>query len=348
MIDNYNYSKKFDSIREKVNRELENYFKNKIMECDDDEIRNVVEELQEFTLNGGKRIRPVIMILGYNIFKDIDEDIVKASISIEMAQSFLLIHDDIMDESEMRRGKPSFHKYFELKTHNKKLSENIAISAGDLIDTFSHEALLESNFNREDLLKADYEFSRVIEDTGKGQILDIYSSIGENYEEEKLLKLHYLKTARYTIQGPLIIGSYLASNYDYTDSIMSYGKNMGIAFQLYDDILGIFGDENKTGKSSKSDVNEGKKTLLIIKAYNESDANGKKFIEKCIKSGNVNDSDFIKLKNIIRETGSYDYSISKIEEYTKKARDELKRVKGNQDALNMIDYLSNYLINREN
>ncbi len=331
-----------------VNKELKNYFEKKILECDDDEIKDVIEVLQEFTLNGGKRIRPVIMILGYNIFKDVDEEIVKASISIEMAQSFLLIHDDIMDESEMRRGKPSFHKYYELKTHNKKLSENIAISAGDLIDTFSHEALLESNFNREDLLKADYEFSRVIEDTGKGQILDIYSSLNDGYVEEKLLKLHYLKTARYTIEGPLMIGSYLAGNYDYIDYIKSYGKNMGIAFQLYDDILGIFGDESKTGKSSKSDVNEGKKTLLIIRAYNESDENGKKFIEKCIKSGNINDGDFIKLKNIIKETGSYEYSIRKIEEYTKKAKDELKHVKGNQDALNMIDYLSNYLIKREN
>ena len=107
--------------------------------------------------------------------------------------------------------------------------------------------------------------------------------------------------------------------------------------------------------SCKNDLNEYLKIRLNINTPSKNFfvSNKKtKFdtstIEKCIKSGNVNDSDFIKLKNIIRETGSYDYSISKIEEYTKKARDELKRVKGNQDALNMIDYLSNYLINREN
>ena len=139
-------------------------------------------------MNGGKRIRPILMIMGYKLFAGIDEKIVNASISIEMAQSFLLIHDDIMDQSDMRRGKPSFHKAVENSLNREgmaRIAENIAISGGDLIDTFSHEALLRSGFSIENLIDADFEFSKIIEDTGKGQILDIYSALEEVYSEER-------------------------------------------------------------------------------------------------------------------------------------------------------------------
>jgi geranylgeranyl diphosphate synthase type I len=346
--DNSYYIKKFDSLKSAVNNELNTYFEKKLKECSDDEISQVINVLKDFTMNGGKRVRPIIMILGYNIFRDIDDKIIRASTSIELAQSYLLIHDDIMDESDIRRGKPSFHKHFENKIKNRKIAENIAISAGDLIDTFSHEVLLKSGFNEKDLLNADYEFSKVIEDTGKGQLLDLFSTINETYSEEKLLKLHYFKTARYTIEGPMVMGSFLAGNYDYTQNIREFGKNAGIAFQLYDDILGMFGDEAKTGKSIKSDVNEGKKTLLIIKAYENSNDLQRSFIEKCIKSGNVSDDDFNKLKKIIIDTGSYDYSLKKIDEFTKIAKQNLKSIRGSEEPLEMLEFLSNYIIHREN
>ncbi len=342
------YKKRLEILKNSINQELESYFDMKLSECYDSEIKNVIDELKTFTLNGGKRLRPILMIISYNIFNDIDQKIIKAATSIEMAQSFLLIHDDIMDNSDLRRGKPSFHKAMEKNINDRKIAENIAISAGDLVDTFSHEALLKSGFEINNLLKADYEFSKVIEDTGKGQILDIYSSINDNYSEEKLFKLHYLKTARYTIEGPVLMGAYLAGDIKYTENLRKFGSNAGIAFQLYDDVLGIFGDENKTGKSIKSDVNEGKKTLLIIKAYENSDDNDKKFIDNAIKNGNINDDDFNRLKYIIKNTGSYDYSMKKINELTVNAKNELKKINGNNEAIDMINFLLDYMIKREN
>ncbi len=342
------YKKRLERLKNSINNELEEYFDEKLKECNDNEINNVINELKNFTLNGGKRLRPILMITSYNIFKEIDEKIIKASISIEMAQSFLLIHDDIMDNSDLRRGKLSFHKAIEKTVKDKKIAENIAISAGDLVDTFSHEALLKSGFEINNLLKADYEFSKVIEDTGKGQILDIYSSIDNNYSEEKLFKLHYLKTARYTIEGPVLIGAYLSGDNKYINNLKNFGINAGITFQLYDDVLGIFGDENKTGKSIKSDVNEGKKTLLIIKAYENSDNNDRNFIDKAIKNGNINDDDFNKLKNIIKNSGSYDYSMKKINELTLNAKKELKNINGNNEAIDMLNFLLDYIIKRDN
>ncbi len=340
-----------EELRGRINRELESFFARKIYDCEDEKIRNVITELKNFTMNGGKRIRPIMMIIGYGLFNNIDDKIIKASISIELAQSYLLIHDDIMDNSDMRRGMPSFHKSMESKIGKEdgaKIAENIAISAGDLIDTYSHEALLSSGFDLKNLINADSEFSKIIEDTGKGQILDIYSSIDEEYSEKNLLKLHYLKTARYTIQGPMLMGAYLAGNTNYIENIKTFGRCAGIAFQLYDDVLGLFGNEKNTGKPIKGDVNDGKKTLLIIHAYENSDKINREFIDRCLRSGNVSDTDFEKIREIVNETGSYNYSKDKINEYNKSASEELNKINGNPEILNLLNYLLNYLTNREN
>ena len=345
------YKKTLDELKDKINMQLESYFNFKLKECDDMRIKDTITRLRDFTMNGGKRLRPILMIMGYSMFAEPDERIIKASISIEMAQSFLLIHDDIMDQSDIRRGKPSFHRGIEKVLDGndaKRIAENLAISAGDLIDTFSHEALLRSGFGLENLLDADFEFSRIIEDTGKGQILDIYSSIENLYSEERLTKLHFLKTARYTIQGPLLMGAYLSGNKKYIQEIKDFGKYAGISFQLYDDFLGIFGEEEKTGKSIKGDVNEGKKTLLIIKAYENSGKEDRDFIEKCLKNGNIGDSDFNKLRELIKSTGSYEYTQQRISEYNEKARYALSKIGGNKDIAKMLDFLLEYLIKREN
>ncbi|AGO61263.1 polyprenyl synthetase family protein [Ferroplasma acidarmanus] len=346
-----NYKKTLDGLKDKINAQLEAYFNFKLNECDDTRIKDIIIKLRDFTLNGGKRLRPILMIMGYNMFSGQDERIIKASISIELAQSFLLIHDDIMDQSDMRRGKPSFHKAVEGSLDGNdatRIAENLAISAGDLIDTFSHEALLRSGFELENLLDADFEFSRIIEDTGKGQILDIYSSIENLYSEERLTKLHFLKTARYTVQGPLLMGAYLSGNKKYIQEIKDFGKYAGIAFQLYDDMLGIFGVEEKTGKPVKGDVNEGKKTLLIIKAYENSGKEDREFIESCLKCGDVSDSDFNRLRELIKSTGSYDYTKQKIDEYNNIARSALEKIDGDKEVIKMLDFLLEYLIKREN
>lgn len=351
MIDIENYKKQLDDLREKINEKLEDYFKFKLDECDDDTIRDIIIKLREFTMNGGKRVRPILMIMGYGLFSQIDDKIINASISIEMAQSFLLIHDDIMDQSDMRRGKPSFHRAVENSLNHgsvERIAENIAISAGDLIDTFSHEALLRSGFPVNDLLEADFEFSKIIEDTGKGQILDIYSALEDVYSEERLLRLHFLKTARYTIQGPLLMGALLSGNKQYLDEIREFGRNAGIAFQLYDDLLGLFGEEEKTGKSIKSDVNEGKKTLLMIRAFQNSGNDTRKFIDRCLNDGDITDSDFKKLREVVIESGSLDYTKKKIDEYNSNARASLKKIGGSREIIDMLDFLLEYLIKREN
>ncbi len=342
------YETQISSLKEKIEKELRRFFEKKLRNCDDENIKYVINELMKFTMNGGKRLRPIMMITGYSLFNDINDNIIKASISIELAQSYLLIHDDIMDQSDMRRGMPSFHKSVENKLNDPRNSVNIAIVAGDLIDSFAHEALLTSGFDLNNLIAADYEFSRVIEDTGKGQLIDIFSSLDDEFSESRLMKLHYMKTARYTIEGPLVMGAMLAGNKDDIEHLRTYGRNIGIAFQIKDDILGLFGDEIKTGKSIKSDVNEGKKTLLMIKAYERSNSILRDYIKTCLSSGDISDIDFKKLKDIVVSTGSYDYSLNVMDDLISKGKNALKMVNGNEESKSMLEYLSDYILKRQN
>ncbi|MGC8608491.1 MAG: polyprenyl synthetase family protein [Thermoplasmata archaeon] len=340
------------NYRKRIDAEIMNYFNIKYSEVKDDLSKTAIELIREFTINGGKRLRPIFMILGHNLFANEDESIFRASISIELAQSYLLIHDDIIDQSDIRRGKPSMHVAIQRKLlgngrESRRLAEGLAIVAGDLAEAYAHESLLSSGFRSSDVVRADLELSRTIETTGYGQFLDIMSADLDNFCMNDLMRLHLWKTAKYTLEGPLSMGAILSGTREDIFPLKSYGKLLGIAFQLKDDILGLFGDEKTIGKSIFSDVNEGKKTLLMLKAIEFSGQSDKKFIIESLKTGNITRDDFEKLKKIVIDTGSYDYSVRLMEKLVEGARKYLLQVRGNDNAKKVLNWLSEYLINRD-
>ncbi len=232
-----------------VNKRLELFFDKKIEEASriSNYTREVAVNAKEYTLRGGKRLRPIFFIYGYKCFSDDNiEAITEASISIELMQSYLLIHDDIMDEDELRRGKPTFHivykdiceRQFE-KNESLKFGENIALLAGDLLEAYGEEVLANSHFKDEYVKKALAKYAEIVKNVGYGQILDIISEKKGIITEDEILMIHKLKTATYTIEGPLHIGALLAGANDADLQILSnYGIPLGLAFQIQDDILG--------------------------------------------------------------------------------------------------------------
>ncbi len=341
----------FVGIRQEVERELQAYLRWKVDQARDSTIRGVVEMLSAYTLGGGKRIRPVMVILGHDLFSPHDIATVRASISIELSQSYFLIQDDIMDQSETRRGKPSFHmevwsKVFQKDPGKRRLAESIALVASDLAESYSHEAIFRSGLTQEQSLVADAELTSIFETTGHGQLIDIYSSFTENFTEADLIRLHTLKTARYTVEGPLVMGAKIAGNVSEIQNLENYGYLVGTAFQIQDDILGMFGDESVLGKSVKSDVNEGKKTLLILKAMEQGSESERSFITQCISSGNVSDQDFEKLKSIVESTGSLDYSRELVLKMGSRAKEYLKSVRGDNRVRQTLAWAADYMISR--
>ena len=238
----------FLKIRHSVDKEIEKFFISKI-QGSTGTVKEILNSLREFTLRGGKRIRPLFMILGYWLNSDIDEEIVKASISLEFMQSYLLIHDDIIDQSEIRRGSPAFHKIFGF---GERTNESIALVSADLCNEYSREALLNAQYPLERLTKAMVYMSELVEYTNVGQLMDMTLLLGDKTRLEDITQVYNYKTAQYTVNGPMKIGAIL-SGYPNPEEIDEYGLPLGIAFQIQDDILGVFGDEKTLGKSVKSD-----------------------------------------------------------------------------------------------
>ena len=339
-------------MKERIDKELESFFRDRESSSLDPVCRSINEHIKDFTMNGGKRVRPIMVVLGHDLFAEHDPAVYKAAISMELTQTYLLIHDDIMDQSEIRRGKPSLHvsvrhQLGDKVKESRRISENMAIVAGDLADSFAHQALLNCGMSPPDILKANMELSRIIEMTGYGQLIDIDSANNDSFEQRDLLRLHILKTARYTIEGPLMMGALLSGTTEDIKPLSYYGTLLGTAFQLHDDILGLFGEEAETGKSIKSDVNEGKKTLLMLKAMEKSSPADRKFIMNCLSSGNVSDGDFEKLRSIVKSSGSYDYSRNMMQMMIEKSKEYLSMVKGDPQIKEFLNWFAHYIIERK-
>ncbi|MHC1601168.1 MAG: polyprenyl synthetase family protein [Candidatus Nezhaarchaeales archaeon] len=312
----------FDTFVKKYGRQVEEeivrFLKLKAEGVEDKRRRRVIEEIARFTLGGGKRIRPSLMILGYAGSKGvIDNRIVKASISIELVHSYLLMHDDVMDRDELRRNRPTVWKVFrdlhdelygpEDATH---YGYSMAIIAGDLAAAYAVQALLQSGFEYDVIIKAVELMQSVIEKTGHGQILDmtLEKEPLSAVKEEDVLEVHKLKTAIYTIEGPLQMGGILArADKTLLNVYSKYAIPVGIAFQLQDDILGVFGDEATVGKPVDSDIKEGKRTLLVIKAWERATPDQKRILERTLGNRAASKDDVEVVRDIIRSTGALDY-----------------------------------------
>ncbi len=345
------------SYRAKINRHLESFLANKVEEAAriSPYVRDLVANAKEYTLRGGKRLRPIFFIYGYKCLSAGNEEaIIEAAISIELMQSYLLIHDDIMDEDELRRGKPTFHAlYKEIcerefgHAKSDRFGENMAIITGDLLESYGEEVLASADFDAQYVRKALCKYLQVVRNVGYGQILDVLSERRGHITTDDVLRIHKLKTASYTIEGPLQIGAILGgAEEEDLDVMRDYGIPLGIAFQIQDDILGMFGDKNKIGKPVGSDIREGKKTLLILYALEHSNADERRFIQK--KLGNrLTEDEMQMIRDIVIRTGSLDYSIGLVNANIEKAKRAMENSKFRTEAKEFLIKICDFIARRE-
>ncbi len=340
----------------KVEEKLRNFFRTKEEELDHWTSIEALRTIEEYTLRGGKRLRAILMILGYKMYGGEDEEaITEAATSLELIQSYLLIHDDIMDESELRRGKKTVHRIYEdihLKNgfggNPRRFGESMALILGDLANAYAMEILTSSKFPEGLKIDALNKLNEFIEYTGYGQIIDVYSSMLDDFSEDDLLLLHKYKTARYTVEGPLILGAILAGRSEEEEKIRDFAIPIGIAFQLQDDILGLFGEEEKIGKPVTSDLAEGKKTLLIIKALELCNKKDRKKILDSLGNPAVTYGQLEEVREIVRKTGSLNYSVNLARELVNKGKKSLFELKvENEEYRKILRELADYLINRK-
>ncbi len=264
----------------------------------------IFNNIKEFVLRDGKRLRPSMLLLSYDGFKKDninDQAAMQCAVALELLHNFFLIHDDVMDKSDLRRGLPALHKLFD--RYNPSTAESLAICAGDIL--FSHvvETFVSANVSLELKKKLAARLFRAINETGLGQSEDmINASLSlEAVSEQEIIQVSQIKTSRYTFALPLALGAILGGRDDQIILLETIASPLGLAFQLQDDILGLFGSEQETGKSVLSDIKEGKKTLLLRRTLERS--NERSFILSSIGNKEISISDFEKLKKMVESSG---------------------------------------------
>lgn len=349
----------------KIDKRLEKYFDHEIKYAFGVSAKeralavHILKHIKEHNLRPAKRIRGSFVYWGYRLKKnDKEKQILDAAMSIELIHTALLMHDDFMDQDDTRRGLPTTHEFYKSfhqtegycfdPTH---YGNSMAVAVGDIALLSGYEILGKSDFKDSYKIAAMNKTLRGVVNTGIGQAYDITLEARGSANEKDIIDLHYAKTAIYTYENPLQIGAILtgASNSD-LEILSKYAIPGGIAFQLQDDILGLFGNTDKTGKPAHSDLRQGKMTLLIIKALKNGTKKQVRQLKQIWGKRTLTEKEANEARKIIIETGSLDYSKQISVKWAKKAQEAIALMcknKWNKKAINYLDGIAQYMVERE-
>ncbi|MBO0856687.1 MAG: polyprenyl synthetase family protein [Nocardia sp.] len=241
--------------------------------------------LEDFVLRGGKRTRPSFAWTGWlgaggDPAGEQAGAVLTACAALELVQACALIHDDIIDSSRTRRGFPTVHVDFEGRHRDRDwggdsahFGVSVAILIGDLALTWADDMIAESGLDPAARARFDPVWAAMRTEVMGGQLLDVHGEAGADDSVEAAMRINRYKTAAYTVERPLHLGAALAgADPELIAAYREFGTDIGIAFQLRDDLLGVFGDPAVTGKPSGDDLREGKRTVLIAEALRRADA----------------------------------------------------------------------------
>ena len=278
---------------------------------------------------GGKRVRPVLCLMGNELFDEINEDAWHGAMGIELFHNFTLIHDDIMDKAPLRRGQPTIHA---------KYGMTAGILCGDVMNIFAYDAL--ANITRS-LPQALQLFNKTAIEVCEGQQLDMDYETRNDVTLEEYMHMITLKTSvllACSLKLGAIVGGGLGDN---ANKLYAFGKNLGLAFQLQDDYLDAFGDTGKLGKQNGGDILADKKTYLLVKALQNATDTQKNQINELL--GTQGEGKVAAMLNLYTETGADVNCRDAVKEYSQKAFDCLEEVaipaKRKQPLVELAEYL---------
>ncbi|UER53986.1 polyprenyl synthetase family protein [Kineosporiaceae bacterium SCSIO 59966] len=287
-------------------------------------------------LAGGKRLRPAFCYWGYRGAGGQDgPGVVRAAASLELFQAAALIHDDVMDSSDTRRGMPAVHRQF-ADLHDdggwggdrERFGQAGAILAGDLCLSWCDELLCGSGLPTTAVERGKAVFDRMRTQLMGGQYLDVLAQAvaGRHREDpvEAALRVVRFKSAKYTVEHPLLLGAALAgAGEEVRAAYSAFGLPLGEAFQLRDDVLGVFGDPGTTGKPAGDDLREGKRTVLVALTLRRADTAGRAVVERLLGDPGLDAAGVAALREVIVGTGALETVESMITERVRAAREAL-------------------------
>ncbi|WP_239076251.1 polyprenyl synthetase family protein [Actinocatenispora rupis] len=299
----------------------------------DADLAPVAAALRDFVLNGGKRLRPAFAYWGHRGAGGAHSDqLVGAVASLELLQACALIHDDVMDASDTRRGEPAVHRRFaglhaarDWTGDPDAFGTGAAILLGDLCLGWSAEMYDASGLPPAVLAAARREYDLMRTEVMAGQYLDLLAQADVRHSSrERAGKVARYKSAKYTVERPLLLGGRLAgATPDVLAAYSAYGLPLGEAFQLRDDVLGVFGDPSSTGKPAGDDLREGKRTYLVAAAYETATPTGRALLDARLGDRALTAAGVAELRSLIIDTGALSDTESRIATLTAAALDAL-------------------------
>ena len=348
---------KFNNFFKNTTKDINNYLK----EFNESLVRDKTGYLKENlellkNLNSdGKLIRGFLIAFGYKMMKEDIKYSYNLSLAYELFQTSILIHDDIIDNDNLRRGKDTIHyanfqKYKSLNESDaKKTSESIGICIGDYGFFKVNEIIINNYKDNPNFFKLFKYYNDIVLKTVEGELIDVILSFEGKYKEiqnldENIMIIYRLKTAFYTIIGPFSLGLILGGiEDDKLEDIKKFGDSVGIAFQIQDDILGIYSD---MGKVIGSDIKEFKQTILY--SFTMKKEKYKNELLKYYGKENITEVEINETRRIFKESGAYEYAINLMKKYYNEGIEIIKRISWIKDEDKSIIYgFIDYLIGRK-
>ena len=265
---------------------------------------------------GGKRIRPVLMLLSYNLFKDDPESILMPACALETYHNYTLLHDDLMDNADLRRGHETVHK---------KWDANTAILSGDSMLVLAYQRMAQCRPDK--LAEVLSLFTETALEIGEGQQYDMDFEHRNDVSEDEYIEMIRLKTS-VLLACAMKIGAILAgASKEDADNLYRFGEQIGLAFQLQDDYLDVYGDTRVFGKAIGGDITSNKKTYMLINAFNRADSSQRAELERWIGAEHFDREEKIAaVTRLYNEIGIDRIAQQKIEYYFDESRKYLNAV----------------------
>ncbi|MEI4271046.1 polyprenyl synthetase family protein [Klenkia sp. LSe6-5] len=342
-----------DRLRTTVSDTLDAFLAEKraVLAGMDDALVPVLEEVRAVA-EGGKRLRPAFAYWGWRAVStahpEDDTAVLRAVAALEFVHGSALVHDDVMDEATTRRGRPATHVGFAdrhtelgLDGDPALFGTGAAILVGDLALVWSDELLRRSGISAEALVRARPVWDTMRTEVTAGQYLDLLRAAGGLPGPGGALKVARYKSAGYTVQRPLHLGAAIAdAGPEVVEAYTAIALPLGEAFQLRDDVLGVFGDPQVTGKSADEDLREGKQTLLVALTEAAADAEGRALLRRVLGDAGSSAGDLDAVRDLMRRSGAVEQVEDRITTQTAAAREAIAEAPVLDDARTALDALA--------
>jgi geranylgeranyl diphosphate synthase type I len=335
-----------DCVSEPVTALVETFLQERIFELEklDPELESIGAEVAGLVRASGKRLRPAFVYWGHRATgARHDEAVLWPAAAVELLHTFALIHDDVMDRSPTRRGRPAVHEALAAVHRCDDLVGNPAwfgvggaILAGNLAFVWADQLMDGADLAPAALDRARRVFTNLRVEVVAGQYLDLRLAGLAAAAEDDALRVALLKSGRYTVTRPLQLGAAIGEGNEPLDAMLrAFGDAVGLAFQLRDDALGLFGDPETTGKGALSDLREGKRTLLMLRALALADPRERETLLRVLGDPDLEESDARRVRRIVIDCGAlasverliasrHDFACSVLASFPEPARQALR------------------------